>query len=94
MTQSLFGERQQPNKLIPSAIRAILAGEPVTLQRNGSGGHPGRSYTPANLAEALRILAERPERTRQRVHVGADEVWSVRAVVANLEAALGREARH
>ena len=54
VTQSLFGERQQPNKLIPTAIRSLLNGEPITLQRNGtrwrhgrfcmSGTSPKRSY--------------------------------------------------
>ncbi len=90
VTQSLFGERQQPNKLVPTAIRTLLAGDVVPLQRNGTRWASRPFLHARNLAEALLLLIERGGETR-RVHVGAAEVLSVRDVVDVLADALGCE---
>jgi nucleoside-diphosphate-sugar epimerase len=90
VTQSLFGERQQRDKLVPTAIRSLLNGDPVKLQSNGNGFATRPFLHVRNLAQALAWLAsnESPE----RVHVGAVETVSVRKVVAALEEVLEREA--
>lgn len=80
VTQSLFGERQQPNKLVPTAIRNLLAGAPITLQRNGTKWASRPFLHVRNLAEALVFLVQAGGGAR-RVHVGADETLSVRLVV-------------
>jgi nucleoside-diphosphate-sugar epimerase len=69
VTQSLFGERQQKFKLIPQAIRSLLDGRPVSLQRNGHVWAQRPFLHVRNFAEALTHIAttEQPE----RVHVGA-----------------------
>jgi dTDP-glucose 4,6-dehydratase len=88
VTQSLFGERQQPDKLIPTAIRAILAGEPVKLQR-GSRWASRPFLHVRNLADALLVLADR-DFIKPRVHLGAYSMVSVREVVRYLAAGLDR----
>lgn len=92
VTQSLFGERQQPNKLVPTAVRALLNDEPVTLQRNGTAWASRPFLHVRNLADALVHLAEHPA-DRARVHVGAQTTFSVRSVVGLLALALRREPR-
>ncbi len=90
VTQSLFGERQQPDKLVPTAIRSLLAGSPIMLQRNGTRWASRPFLHAANLAEALLILA-RNGGSGSRVHVGSDRALSVRNVVDTLADALGKE---
>ena len=92
VTQSLFGERQQPDKLVPTAIRRLLAGEAVPLQSNGSRWASRPFMHVHNLAEALLFLAGGESGECRRVHVGADRASSVRDVVDILAASLGREA--
>jgi nucleoside-diphosphate-sugar epimerase len=92
VTQSLFGERQQPNKLIPTAIRSLLADEPITLQRHGTIWASRPFLHVRNLAEALLELASVAAPPR-RVHVGADTAVPLPYVVRVLATALGREAR-
>ena len=53
VTQSLFGERQQPDKLVPTAIRKLLANEPIQLQPNGHRWASRPFLHARNLAEAL-----------------------------------------
>jgi nucleoside-diphosphate-sugar epimerase len=92
VTQSLFGERQQRDKLVPTAIRSILNGDPVKLQSNGNGGFATRPFLHArNLAQALVWIAS--HKAPQRVNVGATETLSVRDVVAALAGALGQVAK-
>lgn len=93
VTQSLFGERQQPDKLVPTVIRNLLAGEPVTLQRNNARWASRPFLHVRNLAEALLFLAEDESGERRRVHVGADEALSVREVANCLANALGCDVR-
>jgi dTDP-glucose 4,6-dehydratase len=88
VTQSLYGERQQPNKLVPTAIRSLLAGEPVTLQRNGTRWASRPFMYVGDLAYALFRLAGSDE-VSPRVHVGAQSTICVRDVVASLADALG-----
>lgn len=90
VTQSLFGERQQPDKLVPSAIRAILAGQPMTLQRSGNRWAARPFLHVRNLAGALLLLAQDESRRHDRVHVGAEETLSVRDAVEALADALDR----
>lgn len=92
VTQSLFGERQQRDKLVPTAIRSVLQGSAVRLQSNGNGEFASRPFLHVrNLAQALVWLMVHggPE----RVHVGATETLSVRAAVGFLSDVLGRKAK-
>lgn len=92
VTQSLFGERQQRDKLVPTAIRSILQGGAVRLQSNGNGHFATRPFLHVrNLAQALVWLASRE--APQRVHVGANETLSVRAAVGFLGDVLERKAK-
>lgn len=54
-TMNVFGERQHPEKFIPSTIRKVLAGETVTIHANKDKTQAGvRSYIHArNVAAAL-----------------------------------------
>jgi nucleoside-diphosphate-sugar epimerase len=88
VTQSLFGERQQPEKLIPTAIRTLLNGQPVKLQSSGASFARRPFMHVANLADALVTLAERPHDAHRRYHVGATSSWSVLHVVETLAGAL------
>jgi nucleoside-diphosphate-sugar epimerase len=90
VTQSLFGERQQRDKLVPTAIRSLLNGDPVKLQSNGNGFATRPFLHVRNLAQALAWLAS--NESPKRVNVGATETLSVRDVVAALEDVLDREA--
>jgi nucleoside-diphosphate-sugar epimerase len=89
VTQSLFGERQQPDKLIPSVIRAILAGEPVKLQRGGARWASRPFLHARNLADALQVMTAR-DFVKPRVHIGAHAMISVREVADHLAAGMGR----
>ena len=91
VTQSLFGERQQPNKLIPTAIRSLLNGEPITLQRNGTRWASRPFLHVRNLAEALLRVAQQ-DTGQERVHVGADRIYSVREVISVLAETLNCQA--
>ena len=93
VTQSLFGERQQPDKLVPTAIRKILAGEPVELQRNNARWASRPFLHARNLAEGLLFLAGDETGRRRRVHVGAVETYTLPVVVNTLAAVLDREPR-
>lgn len=92
VTQSLFGERQQPDKLVPTAIRRLLAGEPIKLQRSGVHWASRPFMHVRNLADALLHLAEgEPWDLPDRVHVGADQSLTVLGLVGILADAVGRE---
>lgn len=56
---NIFGERQHPEKFIPSTIRKVLAGETVTIHADPTRTIPGsRFYIHArNVASALVFLA-------------------------------------
>lgn len=83
VTQSLFGERQQPDKLVPVVIRNLLEDKPVRLQK-GSDGWAARPFLHvSNLADALVYLAENGN-GGGRVHVGAEETLSVEHVARTL----------
>jgi dTDP-glucose 4,6-dehydratase len=89
VTQSLFGERQQPDKLIPTVIRNLLNGDPVKLQR-GQNGFALRPFLHVfNLADALLHLAEHGNGSR--VHVGAYKTLPVDKVAEILADELGRD---
>lgn len=75
VTQSLFGERQQPDKLVPTVVRNLLAGAPVTLQRAIPRWASRPFLHVRNLAEALLWLSARDP--GRRVHVGAERTYSV-----------------
>jgi dTDP-glucose 4,6-dehydratase len=92
VTQSLFGERQQPDKLIPSVIRGLLNGDTVRLQRGPSGWAARPFLHVDNLADALLHLAVNGNGSH-RVHVGAAKTISVQRVANIVAAALGRELR-
>lgn len=87
VTQSLFGERQQPNKLIPTAIRSLVAGDPIPLQRNSTGWASRPFMHVRNLADALIVLAGMSD-PPARVHVGADDSVPLPDVVEVLASAL------
>jgi nucleoside-diphosphate-sugar epimerase len=86
VTQSLFGERQQPNKLIPTAMRCLLAGKPVPLQGNREWAERPFMHV-ANLTRALMMALEHPQ--AQRLHVASDQSVANREVVGHLADALG-----
>jgi len=86
VTQSLFGECQQPEKLIPSAIRAMLAGEPVKLQC-ADGHYARRPFMYAgDLARALLMLTQMEP---GRYNVGGAVSYSLCDIVRDLETGLG-----
>jgi nucleoside-diphosphate-sugar epimerase len=86
VTQSLFGERQQPDKLVPTVIRNLMGNVPVRLQRGRDGWAVRPFLHVENLADALLYLAE--GEPASRVHVGADGAISVEQVAETLAAEL------
>ena len=92
VTQSLFGERQQPDKLVPTIIRRLFNGEAVQLQF-GLEGFAQRPFLHASdFAGALLHLVRRASLPR-RVHVGSDSMISVERVAEILADELGRPLR-
>lgn len=92
VTQSLFGERQQPDKLVPTVIRALLAGEPIPLQRVGDQWASRPFMHVRNLADALLKLVQTENwYLPERVHVGSTRQMSVFQLVTLLAGALNRE---
>jgi dTDP-glucose 4,6-dehydratase len=87
VTQSLFGERQQRDKLIPTIIRKLLAGESIPLQRSGDTWAARPFMHVRNLADAFVHLAE--HQVGERVHVGMDNSASVIDVASIIADALG-----
>jgi dTDP-glucose 4,6-dehydratase len=62
---NMFGERQQPAKMIPSAISKILKGEEVVIYADEKGNVGTRDYLHArNLADGVKFIMENlpPER--------------------------------
>jgi nucleoside-diphosphate-sugar epimerase len=88
VTQSVFGERQQPNKLVPSIVRALLNNEPVMLQRDGTVWASRPFLYAGDLADALIELAGHYH--GPRVHVGSRDSLSVLEVAHILGEALDR----
>ena len=95
VTQSLFGERQQRDKLVPTVIRALLSDQPVRLQGHQNSGEPQWAQRPfmyvRDLAFALLSLAYAPE-PPEVIRVGATENTSVLDVARTLAATLERSA--
>lgn len=83
VTQSLFGEHQQPNKFIPTVIRKLRLGEPIPLQRSDDAWAARPFMHVDNLAEGLLHLAT-VEKALRRVHIGASRTYSVRWVAQTL----------
>lgn len=92
VTQSLFGEYQQPDKLVPTAVKAILEDRPVMVQRNGDGYAKRPFMHVRNLAVALTDLAARDTRGKHRVNVGSTIEYRLDDVVDRIASALGRKA--
>lgn len=65
-TQNLFGERQQPNKLIPTCVRKVMSGEPVALAAGSNYWLHARDHAAALLfllrGQPALYPAERPDR--------------------------------
>jgi dTDP-glucose 4,6-dehydratase len=62
---NMFGERQQPAKMIPSTISKILKGEEVVIYADEKGNVGTRDYLHArNLADGIKFIMENlsPER--------------------------------
>lgn len=79
VTQSLFGERQQPNKFVPVVIKGLLGS--TTIQLQGFDGKSAKRpwFYVENLADAL--LHEALEETTGRVHVGAQATYQNEIIV-------------
>jgi dTDP-glucose 4,6-dehydratase len=99
-TMNVFGERQDPEKFIPKVMRAVLAGEEVTI--HGRAGQSGsRFYIHArNVADALLFILRQPlNRYPDALRPGRYNIVGEREVT-NLELAtmiathLGRELRY
>lgn len=89
VTQSLFGEHQQPDKFVPTVIRKLLANESIGLQR-GDKAWASRPFMHVdNLVDGLLYLVDAGT-SRRRVHIGAEETISVLLVMGVLASALGR----
>jgi dTDP-glucose 4,6-dehydratase len=88
VTQSLFGEHQQPNKLVPTAIRNLLAGRSVPVQCTGTKFAMRPFLYVQDLAYALVALAK-TDAPPQRVNLGAEMLVSAQHVVHILALALG-----
>jgi len=61
-TMNVFGERQHPEKFIPSVIKKVLQGETVLIHANATRTVPGsRHYIHArNVATAINFLLDNP----------------------------------
>lgn len=88
---NMFGERQSQLAFVPRIVRAVLAGDPVTVHvRNGKPG--GRNYVyVGDVAEALVELSRSPEDS-YRVVFGAAYVDNL-DLVHRVAAVLNEEVR-
>ena len=75
-TMNVFGERQHPEKFIPSTINKVLKGEEVIIHSNPSKIKSGsRFYIHArNVAKAVEFLLERAKNRDKYNVVGEKEV--------------------
>ena len=90
VTQSLFGERQQPHKFIPRAVHAILTGRKIPIQWDGA--FSSRPWLHArHLADGLIHAAN--SATRGRIHIAAGRITCNQTVARILGDALGHPAR-
>jgi dTDP-glucose 4,6-dehydratase len=61
---NIVGERQHPEKFIPSTIKKILAGNQVLIHADPAGAIGSRHYIHArNVADAMRFLIVRAQQT-------------------------------
>lgn len=95
-TMNNFGERQHPEKFIPSTIRKIIQGETVFIHSNEDKTVPGsRFYIHArNVADAIMFLLEQKTGWRDKFNiVGEREVDNLEMArfIANV---LGRELKY
>lgn len=95
-TMNNFGERQHPEKFIPSTIRKIMHGETVLIHSNADKTVPGsRFYIHArNVADAIMFLLEQKTGWRDKFNiVGEREVNNLEMAqfIANI---LGRELKY
>jgi nucleoside-diphosphate-sugar epimerase len=73
VAQSLFGEHQQFDKFIPTALRSLAFGDPVRVQCNRYGNPSGRPwFYVGDLVDALVSIARRTSYSRRRFCVGAE----------------------
>jgi UDP-glucuronate 4-epimerase len=86
---TVFGPRQRPDLAIMTFARRILDGQPLDLF---DSGHGLRDFTyVSDVVDALVRMADVDEQ-QLVVNVGSDHPFETRAVVAELERALGQEA--
>jgi len=92
---NIFGERQHPEKFIPSTIRKVLAGETVTIHADPTKTVSGsRFYIHArNVASALLFLADAGQSGEKYNIVGEQELSNL-AVAQLIAQALDRTLRY
>lgn len=90
ITQSLFGERQQSNRLIPNAIRSLLADRPVPLQHR-DGECATRPFLHAGWAAEALITAAHLDPIVYRL---GSQPLPLTLVVETIAKALDREAAY
>lgn len=90
--QSLFGPRQQPEKLIPTTIRKLLAGQPVPLQAcDGRVASRPWTYAPDVAQSLAHLLSDPWDAHSDTIYLGGRPISNLRIVELVAEQ-LGRPA--
>ncbi len=94
-TMNVFGERQHPEKFIPSTVRKVRRGEAVTIHADPSRTRAGsRFYIHArNVASAVMFLLERGQPGDKYNVVGEREVDNL-TLARTIAEVLGRPLHH
>src|SRR5262249_58396694 len=84
---SVYGPRQRPDMAYHIFIRALLAGEPVTVYGDGQQVR-GNTYV-ADCVEA--VVATGNAQAGETYNIGGGEMVSVRDILAKLERIAGKK---
>jgi nucleoside-diphosphate-sugar epimerase len=85
---TFFGPGEQPRRLIPSVIAAVLAGRPIRI----TAGTQTRDYTYVeDMADAFVAAAVTPEAGGEVIHVGTGQTHPVREIARRVRDILGSD---
>ena len=90
---TVYGPRQRPDMGINKFVRAIRAGDPITIYGDGSQTRDFTYIDDAVEANVTAALSDNPEVMGKAFNIGGGNRISVRDLIAAIEGATGKTAR-